>query len=330
MPDEINEWVVDQTPQIQAALNGSLAVQQLWTQHNLAAQQAFHDANPYIGAPLENEAGQILPWMPDWIGCNSAQSGILVVGSSYAAVMRPESPILHGYRALAPNPGQFMQYCAEGDVGHRSLYENHFWNAADNYYGPIRALLDGIFGTAIGKEKIVLTDVIRASLMKINPTTFNCQEFSGENKLKLFWEYLDQTLIADPLNGSVLGRIEKLLERRQRVVIVCLGWFAEHLVAALIEKHWAIWHRFGPPDAVIRHSFDPDQIPGRTSLSYSSYRNLLSWGDHPHDCWKWFRAADEKEIWMMPIYHPAAAEFQNNNGQILHSLGVFFNLAGVL
>jgi hypothetical protein len=331
MPDKINQCVVTQTPGIQAALNATPAVQDLWLHHHLASQQAFHDVNPFPASPLGTDVNLILPWMPDWIGgrINEMKTGILVVGSCYAPVVRP-AVLRTGFRANSPLAAQFQNFCQGGDQGHLDLYLRHFWLPNDRYYGPLMRLFDQVFncGPGYGKEFICLSDVVRASLVKVTANGVDSKEFSKAQKLALFWQYLQPSLSPTAYHLNVVARIEQMLVNHDRVAVICLGWFAEHLFAALVDHHWAVWS--SENHNLIRPAYNPQSVPGAEQMTYATRRELGPWLNHPNpiDCWKWRRAADGKEIHMMPIFHPS--RLNGHEAPVVQALQSFLTTAGAL
>ena len=332
MPDAINQWVVTHTPRIQAELNATEAVRGLWKEHRLASQQAFHGGNPFIGADLGTDKNSILPWMPDYIGNDSNKTGILVVGSSYAPVIRPEPIHRRGFRRCLPSAAVFKRLCNGGDIGHRQLYEEYFWRKDDPYYGKIGRLFDELFGDLMGKERIVLTDIVRASLVEVREQSVNSQEFSRNERRRLFCEYLDGSIAHPEGQGTIFNRIAAMLKTKERVAVVTLGWFAEYLVAAFMKERNG-WTRSSPFEDEAMPGLCLDRVRGEKSLGYAAGRNLKEWLGLEAvgtKCWKWRCDASDKEVLMMPIYHPSKPEFVGNREHIVSSLREFLRTAGCL
>ncbi len=332
MTDEINRWIVTQTPRIQAELNATEAVQSLWQKHHLASQQAFHGGNPSFGADLGTDENSILPWMPDYIGNDSNKTGILVVGSSYAPVIRSEPIHRRGFRRCSPSAADFKTLCANGDAGHRQLYEKYFWREDDAYYGKIGRLFDELFGDSMGNERIVLTDIVRASLIEVREQSVNSQEFSRNERRQLFCKYLDGSMADAGGQGAIFNRIAAMLKTKQRIAVIALGWFAEYIVAAFMKERNG-WTRVSPFADEAMPGLSLKRVRENKSLGYAAGRNLKEWLDLKaieQECWKWRCDSSKKEVWMVPIYHPSKPEFVGNRKQIVSSLRKFLGTAGCL
>jgi hypothetical protein len=279
LTDSLNQTIWSKSPKLQRALQSP---EDLLKPGSVGSQQAMIEEDPELNCTRST----VLPWIPDLVGMDYKDGGVLIVGSSYPGLIEEYSG------GPLTMPLRYYLFAA-GHAEGASIFQQQFLRQVvdpdQNHYGPIGTLMDGV---GMSSSQIALTNLCLNSVVQRKVVNGRRQD-SGKQPCKRRAEAF--CLYSE--HPTVAGWHWQRIQENTSGVILALGHLAEHGLIRLFQQKGAT---VSCGYFVLPPSLDPS--PSRWVDRYASLERKLSWW-LAAEAW-WTITLGDRTWFILPIYHP--------------------------